>query len=122
MSLSNIKVNNSTIIGVDDEPIVNSQNLVTSGGVASHTNMLIYTDNANVNLGIKEIYWDVIPSDRGYYLNNFGFYAQNNWFYGQLRDSNGNLVGQSWYDFDSFDGHFIVGNIHVIVDKSVFTR
>lgn len=34
MSLSNIKVNNTTVISVDDEPVINSKNLVESGGVA----------------------------------------------------------------------------------------
>ena len=33
MSLSNIKVNDSTVIGVDEQPTTGSNNLVKSGGV-----------------------------------------------------------------------------------------
>ena len=36
MSLSNIKVNNSTVIGVDNEPTAESDNLVKSGGVLKY--------------------------------------------------------------------------------------
>ena len=40
MSLSIIKVNNSTLIGVDNEPTVESDNLVKSGGVAKIKNYI----------------------------------------------------------------------------------
>ena len=40
MSLSNIKVNDSTITGVDNEPILGSDNLVKSGGVAFESFLL----------------------------------------------------------------------------------
>ena len=36
MSLSNIKVNNKQVVGVDDEPVIDSENLLKSGGVVSY--------------------------------------------------------------------------------------
>jgi hypothetical protein len=51
MSLSNIKVNNSSIIGVDDEPTDGSNNLVKSGGIFNKILNSFY----NLNTGTIKI-------------------------------------------------------------------
>ena len=55
MSLSNIKINNSTVIGVDEQPTAGSNNLIKSGGVF---------DNL---ASVKDIYFDVTPEGNAYW-------------------------------------------------------
>ena len=56
MSLSNIKVNNSTVTGVDEQPIAGSDNLIKSGGVDK---AILGVENEFIsNSIIKEKYLD----------------------------------------------------------------
>jgi len=54
MSLSNIKVNNSTVIEVDEQPTAESDNLVKSGGVYNHTSTIHGYDIENSDLEFSD--------------------------------------------------------------------
>lgn len=81
-----------------------------------------YSDLSLMKKAIKEIFWKTIPAERGHHLELFGYYAQENWFYGQLFDSNGTIITAQSYDFNTFDGNFEIGDLVIRVDKTKFTR
>ena len=56
MSLSNIKVNNSTVIIVDDEPTAGSDNLIKSRGIYNQIAGLGVSNNQDLNKILLELY------------------------------------------------------------------
>ena len=66
MSLSNIKVNNSAVIGVDEQPTAGSNNLVKSGGVFPSSHEVIDVSHIATSAAgtvFKEYYFDVSVGD-----------------------------------------------------------
>jgi len=92
MRLSNIKVNDSTVTGVDDEPIAGSDNLVKSSGVF---------DNL---ASVKDIYFDVTPEGNAYWSASGTLTPYSSYRYKSIDVSN--IAGKYILVKAGYPGHY----------------
>ena len=85
--------------GVDDEPTVESKNLVKSGGVLKTTNSHVFTDNALSNSLIKELYLykqDGTPINDTLYVNRIDKNIETGGYFYYFIITNGSVNVAVW--------------------------